>query len=348
MLIEEHKPISAGPLASKRRPDILRPVGSPRRARAFILIGMVIVGGFIAIHVAITGQLPLIHRQNVWSIAVYESDTPLAPPDDLGPSLTAQDVTDVDAAFVADPFMIRRDGQWFMFFEVLNNESRHGDIGVAKRDADGRWQYEQIVLDEPFHLSYPHVFVWQDRVYMVPESQAAGEVRLYEAIEFPHRWQYRSTLIRRDAAADPTVFRSHDRWWMFVGRAGSHDELALFMSEELEGTWCEHPQSPIVKSDRKGARPGGRVIMMEDRLLRFGQDCRERYGNQLFAFEIKTLTPTEYVEVPALQGPMLRPHDTSWNNVGMHHCDLHALNNGRWIGSVDGHTKQWRFGVWPY
>ncbi len=348
MLIDEHKPLSTGPLASKRRPDILRPIDASYRNRTLILIGLTIFVGLTAIHVATTGQLPLLHRQNVWSIAVYESDAPLVVPDNLTPSLTARDVSDVDAVFVADPFMLRRDGQWFMFFEVLNNQSRHGDIGVAKRSRDGSWQYQQIVLDEPFHLSYPHVFVWQDRVYMVPESAAAGEIRLYQATEFPNRWQLRATLVRRKAAADPTVFRWGDHWWMFVGRAGSHDELSLYMSDTLDGEWSEHPQSPIVQGDRKGARPGGRVAMIDNQLFRFGQDCRARYGNQLFAFRIEKLTATEYIEVPALDQPLLRPQEASWNNVGMHHFDLQATGNGRWMAGVDGHTKQWRVGLWPY
>jgi hypothetical protein len=348
MLIEEHKPISTGPLASKRRPDILRPISTRKRSGTYLLLFLMLVGGLTAIHFAATGQVPLLHRQSVWSIATYDTDSPLRPPSDLTPSLTAADVSDVAAAFVADPFMLERNGQWYMFFEVLNNRSRHGDIGVAIREIDGSWKYQQIVLDEPFHLSYPNVFSWQDRVYMVPESEAAGEIRLYEAVEFPLRWQLRTTLVRRDAAADPTVFRSGDRWWMFVGRAGTHDELSLYMADHLEGPWSEHPQSPIVKSDRKGARPGGRVIMMEDRLLRFGQDCRARYGHQLFAFEIVTLTATDYAEVPALNTPFLQPMKSRWNNCGMHHGDLHATDDGRWIGSVDGHTKKWRFGLWPY
>lgn len=35
------------------------------------------------------------------------------------PVLTSKDVSDVDTAFVADPFMIKIDCLWYMFFEVL-------------------------------------------------------------------------------------------------------------------------------------------------------------------------------------------------------------------------------------
>jgi len=47
---------------------------------------------------------------DVWSIAIYRGASPLA----LAPTgvvITGRDVTDVDAASVADPFLLRRDGR---------------------------------------------------------------------------------------------------------------------------------------------------------------------------------------------------------------------------------------------
>ena len=42
-----------------------------------------------------------------------------------------------------------------------------GDIGAAVSSDDGiTWQHLGIVLDEPWHLSYPFVFSWQDQVRM--------------------------------------------------------------------------------------------------------------------------------------------------------------------------------------
>ena len=72
-----------------------------------------------------------------------------------------------------------------MFFEVLRNDRPIGEIGLAS-SADGReWRYDQIVLREAFHLSYPYVFEWQNTIYMIPETLGANAVCLYEADEFP-------------------------------------------------------------------------------------------------------------------------------------------------------------------
>jgi hypothetical protein len=58
-----------------------------------------------------------------WSIGIYSGSSPLSLGPHAGltnPVLTAADVTDVDAEFVADPFLINHERGWFMFFEVLN------------------------------------------------------------------------------------------------------------------------------------------------------------------------------------------------------------------------------------
>lgn len=55
------------------------------------------------------------------------------------PVLTADDVTDVEAEFVADPFMFHENDTWYMFFEVLNENSGCGDIGLASSAFSSSW-----------------------------------------------------------------------------------------------------------------------------------------------------------------------------------------------------------------
>src|SRR5579871_836262 len=111
-----------------------------------------------------------------WSIAIYSGDSPLrlaSAPGVFNPVLSAANVTDVPARFVADPFMVKVDNLWHMFFEVLNNTPNLGEIGHATSKDALNWQYQRIVLKEPFHLSYPYVFRWNDDFYMTPETLGA-------------------------------------------------------------------------------------------------------------------------------------------------------------------------------
>lgn len=308
-------------------------------------LGVSCVGSFLAVALFFVWMGNISIRENVWSVAIYEGETPfhLSPSSrHNSPVLTASDVSDVPAMFVADPFMVEDAGVWFMFVEVFNKKTGQGDIGLATSGDGGvAWTYQRIVLDEPFHLSYPSVFRWNGEWFMVPETQQAGEVRIYRASVFPTTWQYEATLLEGDQLADPTVFRHEGWWWMFVGRSHTHDRLRLFMSDNLLGGWTEHVDSPVVDSDANIARPGGPVLWHQGALYRLGQDCSPKYGNQLRAFRITTLTPTAYAEDPASASIVLTAGDGGWNANGMHHSDPHLIQDGRWIAAVDGHRKVW-------
>src|SRR5215204_6180803 len=183
----------------------------------------------------------------MWSIGIYSGPTPfeLAGTSDRNPVITKECVHDVPARFVADPFMLRHNDAWHMFFEVMNEESEKGEIGLASSSDGFDFVYRQIVLSEPFHLSYPGIFKWQDEVYMVPETLGAGAVCLYRADPFPNRWTLQGKLLN-GSYADPSIFRFGDKWWMFTcSTPYQHDELRLYFASELAGKWQEHPASPI-------------------------------------------------------------------------------------------------------
>jgi hypothetical protein len=76
--------------------------------------------------------------------------------------------------------------------------------------------------------------------------------------------------------------------------------------------------------------------MHHDRLVRFAQDCRGRYGLAVRAFEIITLTADAYAERQIGPDPMLAVGRDGWNAGGMHHVDAHQCGNQQWLACVDG------------
>lgn len=279
-------------------------------------------------------------RRQEWSIGMYAgaSPTALTPvPGLLNPVLTRQDVTDVNAAFVADPFMLLAQGTWYMFFEVLESRCDRGMIGLATSPNGLQWHYQRLVLVEPFHLSYPYVFHWRGAYYMIPESHQAGAIRLYQARPFPATWAYVTTLVRGQYLVDPSLVHDDACWWLFTDTSPQqqHDTLRLYQSQDLYGPWQEHPCSPLIVANGHKARPAGRVVVLPEGLLRYAQDCEPLYGQGVYAFDV-TLTPSTYTERPHGLQPVLTGSGTGWNAAGMHHLDPHRLQDGRWLACVDG------------
>jgi len=277
--------------------------------------------------------------EQVWSIGVFTGASPWSLTDRSrdNPLLTAAQVTDVPAASVADPFVINHAGRWYMLFEVVNWRTWKGEIGLATSIDGLAWQYERIVLAEPFHLSYPYVFEADGHIYMIPETSQAESVRLYRARRFPWDWEHAGDLLSGLPFADSSVILHGGRWWLFTETSGGRNStLRLYHADGLFGPWHEHPQSPIVDGDATSARPAGRIISADERLVRFAQNCVPAYGTDVRAFEITRLTPETYSERPLGAAPILGPRGTGWNAGGMHHVDPVRLPDGGWLAAVDG------------
>jgi hypothetical protein len=280
-------------------------------------------------------------KMSNWAIGIYVGSSPLdlkPKPFIKQPVISRKDITDRRASLVADPFMIKKQETWYMFFEVMNQDLNLGEIGLATSSNGLEWQYQQIVLTESFHLSYPYIFQWDEDYYMIPETGEAQSIRLYKATHFPLQWNFVGNILEGLEFLDASIIFYNSLWWIFTETSSKrrNDTLRLYYSEHLLGTWQEHRLSPIIQDNPHIARPAGRILNLGDRLIRYAQDCYPTYGTQVSAFEITNLSPETYNEKQLNSQPILTASGKGWNKSGMHHIDAHQLNNGSWIACVDG------------
>ena len=305
----------------------------------FLLPLVALLGVFIVYHANI--DVPYLcylgPDEGIWSIGIYDLDVDgrsiKLHSRQGNPVLMAADVKDMPARFVADPFLIQEQGAFYLFFEVMGVD--RGAIGLAVSVDGRRWRYERIVLDEPFHLSYPNVFKWKDEYYLVPESLATNSVRLYKATHFPDGWRFERSIIPGRALVDSTILTHQGLLWLFSS-SPDNQNLYLFYADRPEGPWREHPASPIVRGNSRDARSAGNVLDTGDRLIRLSQDCETSYGKAVRGFEIMTLTQSEYRERPLEENPLLKDAGVGWNGIGMHQISAWPVGRGRWIAAVDG------------
>jgi hypothetical protein len=327
------------------------------RLRIFVLTAVVALGslfiGLVAgIYVGRTRGIPFVQSGEQWTIGIYTGSSPLdfpASENQSGPVLTPEDVTDVRASFVADPFLIDDGNLWYLFFEVYNVQTEQGDLAVATAPLDDPrdMTYRGVVIDEPFHLSYPYVFRWEDDYYLIPESFETESIRLYRSTHFPDEWELVATLVSGRDYVDPSILRFDDHWWLFSADTGN-DTLYLFESDNLTSGWKEHVASPIVVADPHKARSSGRVVTHEGHPYRFTMDVQPSFGTHAVrAFEITELTTHSYAEKEARAEPIIQPDGEGWNGQAMHQLDAHRIGPGRWIASVDGFGKYYVYG-WRY
>ena len=200
--------------------------------------------------------------------------------------------------FCADPFFFERDGASWLFFETVDGAMK-GRLAVC-RWTGKHWADFQIVLEEPFHLSYPQVFEEDGHVYMIPESGNRGKgcVALYEATDFPDGWVKRQVLIDRPYA-DSTLLRTGGHYYLAC-YTNEKESAELWHADKLTGPWTLHPQSGNMNQSRRLRRCGGAWLEENGKLYRVAQDCNGFYGKRLFKVSVLKISPTEYQEGSAV------------------------------------------------
>lgn len=189
--------------------------------------------------------------------------------------------------FYADPFPFEHQGRHYIFVEDYLHRDKRAAISVAMVDESGEASTPEPVIVEPYHLSYPQVFRHGGEIWMMPQG-TSGDVSLYRATDFPHRWEKTPGIIAGEIS-DATLLERDGRLWLFAtqrdGAGSTSDTLVVFSAKSLRGPWTPHRQNPIL-IDRRRARPGGAFVEIDGRLLLPIQDGTEGYGGGLGLAEL--------------------------------------------------------------
>ncbi|MFD1192924.1 glucosamine inositolphosphorylceramide transferase family protein [Phenylobacterium conjunctum] len=267
-----------------------------------------------------------VKRTGYWSIALRRSigvGFP-APPAPTQFSIISTPLN----SYLADPFIFRYENNSYLFAEEFLYSVNKGVLVCAKIGHDGDVGSFEVVLERPYHLSYPFIFEHDGQILMIPESGADGKLQLYRCLQFPGTWEFVAVLIE-EPIADATLFQEGGVWWILgtVARFGGsiHDELNAYYSLSLTGPWKPHSANPI-KSDCRSSRCAGKIVRVDGRLFRPAQNCETGYGEGLVWCEITHLTPTFFDEVIVESWPA---------EAGSGFRGLHTYNSDEQFDAID-------------
>ena len=232
--------------------------------------------------------------------------------------------------FYADPFPFIHGGRTFVFVEDLDHRTDKGVISVIPFGDHGPSGPARVVLEEPWHLSYPFVFERDGQVWMIPESSSNRAVTLYRAERFPDVWVKEADLLTGIEASDATLVDHGGQLWMFAsvrdGVGSWSDRLSIFHASALLGPWQAHPGNPLL-IDQSCARPAGAFVQRNGRLFRPVQDCRGGYGTGIGLAEVTRLDMEGYSQT--LHGMLQALPDWPGRR-------LHTLNRAGSLEVIDG------------
>lgn len=235
------------------------------------------------------------------------------------------------SVYNADPFVITTEKDTYIFFECYSYRTGKGRIEVVRKSK--KYKKPKVVLEEPFHLSYPFVFEHDGVVYCMPESHVVNRINLYRFNEDKLALEQDCVLMEHVQAIDPTLAFHEGKWNLFFTQKNQPSvKLYRYVADDLRGPYLPHFSNPI-KVDCADARMAGAFFNWKGQLIRPAQECVRYYGTAVCLNRVDVFDDHRFEET---QIDKIEPVKHSKFKKG-----LHTINGNETVTVVDG--KRWLF-----
>lgn len=190
--------------------------------------------------------------------------------------------------FYADPFF-STDGLKIRL-EALSKKTGLGD--VIELDVDSLAVVNTLFTGE--HYSFPCSYQEKDDEFLIPEVGSFASPFLFNlATQQLTQIEFEGTSPH---VVDATIFKQDGTYFLFCSMVNSSlDNLHLFWSKNLFGSYKSHPLNPVVMSPRF-ARMAGKILIHNNNFYRFGQNNCYGYGDKISVMKISDITTETYHE----------------------------------------------------
>ena len=123
----------------------------------------------------------------------------------------------------ADPILFSYKGKEYLFVEEFDRNTSKGQLAVAEVLDSPKDMEFRTVISEPYHMSFPMVFEWNEKIFMIPETSENYSINIYQAVDFPYKWKCISCIKTEKKYVDSVVLEKNNR------------NLTLLTSEVCDG-----------------------------------------------------------------------------------------------------------------
>ena len=200
----------------------------------------------------------------------------------------------------ADPFFIQLNKKYYVFFEDYNIKKEVGTISCAEINKNNSIKFYKDIIKEKFHLSFPFVFRFNKKLFMIPETSKNNSIKLYKCVKFPYKWVFVKDLIKDINSVDSIIFK-HKKFWYLItclmSKKNIYNKLIGYYSENpIQGEWSKIKKFPLI-NQYSSERNGGLIYGKNQKLFRVGQIYLPgRYGYGYSVNKLKTISKFNYQE----------------------------------------------------
>lgn len=198
--------------------------------------------------------------------------------------------------WAADPFVFDYKGRQLLFVELYDRLKRKGLIGFMDLSKGVQKKFK-VIFETCCHLSYPMPFIYENELYIIPESNNIKKLLLLKWDDNTETLSLQKTMMEGHCLADTNFLRIGDNVYMLSTSIEKDDNvgnLHLFYRKS-PGVFEPSAINPIVL-DKSKARNGGLMFEKDNKLYRVSQDCSNGYGDGLNVIQINQIDKGHYDE----------------------------------------------------
>lgn len=181
--------------------------------------------------------------------------------------------------WLADPFVFKYENKYFLFCEAYMRKINKGVIRVFKINDDLSLEDLGNVIEQEYHMSYPHVFNTKNGIYMIPETSGNRTIELYKCIEFPLKWKLEKILVKDIYAVDSNYFSYANK--SFLVTYIYENEKTYLEIYSVDERWNMRLLQKKEYKENTG-RGAGNFIINKDSIIRPTQNQKNKYGESIY------------------------------------------------------------------
>lgn len=190
--------------------------------------------------------------------------------------------------WTADPMVFSYNGNIYLFAELYSYNLKRGVIGCCEWKKN-HWSHWKVIIKQTYHMSFPYVFLWENEIYLIPETSETKTVELYKADKFPYKWKKIKTILKNVTLTDTIVINNKNNSLdVLTTEFVDGKMLDIYLSFDSQFNVMKKEVWHSEKDNNTGGgdwRNGGRLVNISNNdteyIYRVTQNCRNGYGKGL-------------------------------------------------------------------
>ena len=195
-----------------------------------------------------------------------------------------------ETCWYADPILVTRNDETYLFMESFDMRTQLGSIAMARFGEDGVLSKPQVIIRENYHMSFPMVFSWNDCLYMIPETCGNRSLNLYRCQGDITKWTLEISFPVEEKLVDTVVVSCGENSVELITAALHPKDPFLCkwqkyrIRKDAEGYRLEADEAFNTRTDySRGFRMAGSLIRENEKVILPTQESTEvDYGAYLY------------------------------------------------------------------